>query len=46
MADVAPFRAMRYANPRASVTAPPYDVLTPELHGRRTAAAIRTTSST
>ncbi|HZO49448.1 MAG TPA: DUF1015 domain-containing protein [Gaiellaceae bacterium] len=27
MADVAPFRAVRYAEPRASVVAPPYDVL-------------------
>ena len=31
MADVAPFRAIRYARPDATVTAPPYDVLTPEL---------------
>ena len=31
MADVAPFRAIRYAHPTATVTAPPYDVLTPEL---------------
>ena len=31
MADVAPFRAIRYAHPTAAVTAPPYDVLTPEL---------------
>ncbi|RDI74160.1 Protein of unknown function (DUF1015) [Gaiella occulta] len=30
MADVAPFRAIRYAEPAPSVTAPPYDVLTPE----------------
>jgi uncharacterized protein (DUF1015 family) len=30
MADVAPFRAIRYADPTATVTAPPYDVLTPE----------------
>ena len=30
MADVAPFRAIRYAHPGAEVTAPPYDVLTPE----------------
>ncbi len=30
MADVAPFRAVRYANPTAELTAPPYDVLTPE----------------
>lgn len=30
MADVAPFRAIRYAHPTAEVTAPPYDVLTPE----------------
>ena len=31
MADVAPFRAIRYAHPSPEVTAPPYDVLTPEL---------------
>lgn len=31
MADVAPFRAVRYAHASAEVTAPPYDVLTPEL---------------
>ncbi len=31
MADVAPFRAIRYAHPTPAVTAPPYDVLTPEL---------------
>ncbi len=31
MADVAPFRAVRYAHPSAEVTAPPYDVLTPEV---------------
>ena len=30
MADVAPFRAIRYAHPTSEVTAPPYDVLTPE----------------
>lgn len=30
MADVAPFRAIRYAHPTATVTAPPYDVLTSE----------------
>jgi uncharacterized protein (DUF1015 family) len=30
VADVAPFRAVRYALPTADVTAPPYDVLTPE----------------
>ena len=30
MADVAPFRAIRYADPSPAVTAPPYDVLTPE----------------
>ena len=30
MADVAPFRAIRYAHPSPAVTAPPYDVLTPE----------------
>ena len=29
MADVAPFRAIRYAHPSPSLTAPPYDVLTP-----------------
>jgi uncharacterized protein (DUF1015 family) len=28
MADVAPFRAIRYAQPSPAVTAPPYDVLT------------------
>ncbi len=31
MADVSPFRAIRYANPTEAVTAPPYDVLTPAL---------------
>jgi len=31
MADVAPFRAIRYAHATQEVTAPPYDVLTPEL---------------
>lgn len=31
MADVAPFRAIRYASPTLGVTAPPYDVLTPKL---------------
>ena len=31
MADVAPFRAVRYAHPTPEVTAPPYDVLTPAL---------------
>lgn len=31
MAGVAPFRAIRYAHPTPTVTAPPYDVLTPEL---------------
>ena len=31
VADVAPFRAVRYAHPSPAVTAPPYDVLTPEL---------------
>ncbi len=31
VADVAPFRAIRYAHPTPAVTAPPYDVLTPEL---------------
>ncbi len=31
MADVAPFRAIRYAHPTEAVTAPPYDVLTPEV---------------
>ena len=30
MADVAPFRAIRYAHPAPTVTAPPYDVLTAE----------------
>jgi uncharacterized protein (DUF1015 family) len=30
VADVAPFRAIRYAQPTPEVTAPPYDVLTPE----------------
>ena len=30
MADVAPFRAIRYAHPTPEVTAPPYDVLTAE----------------
>ena len=30
MADVAPFRAVRFAQPTPEVTAPPYDVLTPE----------------
>jgi uncharacterized protein (DUF1015 family) len=30
MADVAPFRAVRFAHPSPSLTAPPYDVLTPE----------------
>jgi uncharacterized protein (DUF1015 family) len=29
MADVAPFRAIRYARPSPSVVAPPYDVITP-----------------
>jgi uncharacterized protein (DUF1015 family) len=29
MADVAPFRAIRYAHPGPELTAPPYDVLTP-----------------
>ena len=31
VADVAPFRAVRFAHPTPKVTAPPYDVLTPEL---------------
>jgi len=31
MAGVAPFRAIRYMHPTPTVTAPPYDVLTPEL---------------
>jgi uncharacterized protein (DUF1015 family) len=31
VADVAPFRAIRYAHATPEVTAPPYDVLTPEL---------------
>ncbi len=30
MADVAPFRALRYAQPGAAVVAPPYDVISPE----------------
>src|SRR5262245_34895867 len=30
MADVTPFRAVRYARPTESVTAPPYDIVTPE----------------
>jgi uncharacterized protein (DUF1015 family) len=30
MADVAPFRAVRFAHPSPLLTAPPYDVLTPE----------------
>jgi uncharacterized protein (DUF1015 family) len=30
MADVAPFRAIRYARPSPSVVAPPYDVVSPE----------------
>ena len=29
MADVAPFRAVRYAHPSAAVVAPPYDVVSP-----------------
>lgn len=29
MADVQPFRAIRYAHPSAAVTAPPYDVISP-----------------
>ena len=29
MADVAPFRAIRFAHPTPAVTAPPYDVITP-----------------
>lgn len=33
MADVAPFRAIRYAHPGPELTAPPYDVLTPEQRG-------------
>ena len=45
MADVAPFRAIRYADPSPAVTAPPYDVLTPEALAT-TARAIPTTSST
>ena len=32
MADVRPFRAVRYARPSAAVTAPPYDVI--DLHAR------------
>jgi len=31
VADVTPFRAIRYAHPTPGVTAPPYDVLTAEL---------------
>ncbi len=31
MADVAPFRAIRYARPAPTVTAPPYDVLSAEM---------------
>ena len=46
VADVAPFRAIRYAHPSPAVTAPPYDVLTPGGARRITARAIRTTSST
>jgi uncharacterized protein (DUF1015 family) len=34
VADVAPFRAIRYAHPTTEVTSPPYDVLTPELRDR------------
>jgi uncharacterized protein (DUF1015 family) len=30
VADVSPFRAIRYAHPSPVVTAPPYDVLTPD----------------
>ncbi len=30
MADVQPFRAVRYAHPSADVVAPPYDVISPE----------------
>jgi uncharacterized protein (DUF1015 family) len=30
MADVAPFRAIRYAHPSPSVVAPPYDVVSPD----------------
>jgi uncharacterized protein (DUF1015 family) len=30
MADVAPFRAIRYARPSSAVVAPPYDVVSPE----------------
>ena len=30
MANVAPFRAIRYAFPTSNVTAPPYDVISPE----------------
>jgi uncharacterized protein (DUF1015 family) len=29
MADVQPFRAIRYAEPTPAVIAPPYDVLSP-----------------
>ncbi|MBM3677314.1 MAG: DUF1015 domain-containing protein [Actinobacteria bacterium] len=34
MADVAPFRAIRYARSTPSVTAPPYDVIGPEERAR------------
>jgi uncharacterized protein (DUF1015 family) len=37
VADVRPFRAVRYARPSASVTAPPYDVIDED--GRRALAA-------
>ncbi len=34
MADVAPFRAVRYARPSESVVAPPYDVISPDERAR------------
>ena len=34
MAVVKPFRAVRYANPTPAVTAPPYDVISPEERAR------------
>ena len=41
VADVAPFRAIRYASPTPGVTAPPYDVLTPKLRDELTWALER-----
>ena len=38
MPDVAPFRAVRYASPSESQTAPPYDVISPEERRRYLAA--------